>query len=386
MIPKTIYLDHAATSWPKPARVLEAMTLFLQHEAANPGRSGHRMAVATERMLSDVRLKLARLVDGDDPNCLILCFNGTDALNIAIKGVLSPGDHAVTTMLEHNSVSRPLQAMADAGLITLTRVPCGPRALIDPDDVRRAIGPKTRLIACSHASNVTGTVQPIEEIGRLARERDVPFLVDAAQTMGARKVSVKDAHIDLLAFSGHKGLQGPPGTGALYVSPRVTLRPFREGGTGADSKTPTQPREFPFWLEAGTPNTVGFAGLSAALNGLDHVAAGAHERGLIGRFLEAVSDRPQVKVVGDTDLSRHVGTVSLLVEGLEPVEVAAILDQSFGIAVRGGLQCAPYAHRELGTYPDGTVRVSVGPTSSVEEIDALVSALRQVSEEFCSTA
>ncbi len=376
-----IYLDNAATSWPKPGCVQREMARFLAEDAANPGRSGHRMAVAAERMLDDARGKLTRLFDGEGVERMILTMNCTDALNIAIKGVLREGDHAITTTLEHNSVSRPLQAMADAGFITLTRVAMSDGGFVDPEAIAKAITPKTRLIAMTHCSNVLGTIQPAAEVGRIAREHDVLFLLDAAQSAGVVPVSIRKMHVDLLAFPGHKSLLGPTGTGGLYVGPRADPRPFREGGTGGDSSSPTQPHLYPYWLEGGTPNTVGVAGLGASV---DHVVAEGpaktleRERSLGRRIVEGLDGDGRFTLLGTDDWERRVGLVSLTVEGLSPSEVGAVLDESFEIAVRPGLHCAPYIHRELGTFPDGSVRVSPGAFNTADDVDRLVDALKQI--------
>lgn len=375
---EVIYLDNAATSWPKPKRVTDAMTRFLVEEAGSPDRAGHSMSVAAGRVVQDVRVKLACLFNVDDPRRIIHCFNCTDALNIALKGSLRGGDHVIFTELEHNSISRPLQSMADAGVITFTRLPIGDQGFVDPDTVRGAITPATRLIATLYASNVTGIIQPVAEIGHIAREHDLLFLLDAAQSVGVLDVDVVAMNIDLLAFPGHKSLLGPTGTGGLYVGQRATLRPFREGGTGAESAPPTQPEELPTRLEGGTPNTAGLAGLNAALDGLDPSQALIHERHLLERLVEAVSDDPRIQILGNWSPSRCVPVVSLLIRGMSPVDAAAILDESFRIAVRPGLHCAPYIHRALGTFPDGTIRVSPGWSTTAEEIDQLASALREM--------
>jgi cysteine desulfurase / selenocysteine lyase len=268
-----IYLDNAATSFPKPEGVYAALDHFARHSLANPGRAGHKMALAAEHALDDARHRLNRLFNGKNPERWVFTLNGTDALNMAFKGVLTEGDHVVTTDLEHNSVSRPLVALAEAGHITLTRVLADAGGTVDPAAIEAAMTPKTRLVALTHASNVLGTVQPVAEIGLLVRSRDALFLVDAAQTAGVVPIDVQAMCIDLLAFPGHKSLLGPTGTGALYVGSRAHLRPWREGGTGGDSSTPTQPRDFPYYLEGGTPNVLGVRGLVA---GLDFV----EERGL----------------------------------------------------------------------------------------------------------
>ena len=374
----TIYFDNASTSWPKPQRVIDAMSRFLTNEAGGPGRSGHRLAIAAERVVDGVRVKLAKLLHADEPERIIHCLNGTDALNIAIKGTLRQGDHVVCTALDHNSVSRQLEALCKTGFITRTRVDVSSDGVLDPDDVRRAITPATRLITTVHASNVTGAIQPVETIGKIATEHDAVFLLDAAQTAGVVEIDVRAIRADLVAFPGHKALLGPAGTGALYAGPRTNLRPWREGGTGADSIHPTQPGELPTRLEAGMPNTVGLAGLSAALDELDGAAILAHERKMIERLLGAITENDRIHVSPTPRSNACVGLISLSLDGLAPVDVAAILDESFGIAVRPGLHCAPYAHQAIGTFPDGTVRVAPGWSTTPEQVDQLATALQAI--------
>ena len=375
------YLDNAATSFPKPEGVYVAMDRFARHSLANPGRSGHKMALESEHALSDARHRLNRFFNGRNPDRWAFTLNCTDALNMAFKGALDDGDHVVTTNLEHNSVSRPLVAMSEAGRITLTRVPADGGGTIDPEAIRAAIGPKTRMVAMTHASNVLGTVQPVAEVGRIARERDLLFLVDAAQTAGVLPIDVQAACIDLLAFPGHKSLFGPTGTGALYVGSRVKLRPWREGGTGGDSLTPTQPTDFPHHLEGGTPNVLGVAGLVAGLDfveerGVEMIRR--HEVELCDRLRAALAEMPGFDVFGHADASRRVGALSFRCEVLPAPELAGLLDQSFDIAVRPGLHCAPYIHTALGTAPDGLVRVSPGPFTTTADIDQLIDALKQI--------
>ena len=375
------YLDNAATSFPKPEAVYAAMDRFARHSLANPGRSGHRMALESEHALSDARHRLNRFFNGRNPDRWAFTLNGTDALNMAFKGALDDGDHVVTTNLEHNSVSRPLVAMSEAGRITLTRVPADGGGTIDPEAIRAAIGPKTRMVAMTHASNVLGTVQPVAEVGRIARERDLLFLVDAAQTAGVLPIDVQAACIDLLAFPGHKSLFGPTGTGALYVGSRVKLRPWREGGTGGDSLTPTQPTDFPHHLEGGTPNVLGVAGLVAGLDFVEERGVESirrHEVELCDRLRAALAELPGFEVFGHADARRRVGALSFRCEVLPAPELAGLLDQSFDIAVRPGLHCAPYIHTALGTAPDGLVRVSPGPFTTTADIDHLIDALKQI--------
>ncbi len=381
MITSCIYLDNAATSWPKPACVNEAMATFHNDCAGGPNRGGHRMAVAATRAVQDARAKLARLFGVSDSSRLIHCFNCTDALNIAIKGALCEGDHVVCTALDHNSISRPLEAMARRGFVTLTRVAVGESGMIDPDDIRAAITSKTKLLATVHGSNVTGVITPAAQLGKIARDHDLLFVLDAAQTAGIVDINVEALAVDLLAFPGHKALLGPMGTGGLYVGPRAQMQPFREGGTGFDSDFPTQPEDYPTWLEAGTPNAVGLAGLLAAMDELTPAATLQHERMLIGRIIEALSDDDRVSLYHAPSIEASVGCLSFTIAGYDPGDVAAILDESFGIAVRAGLHCAPYIHRALGTHPNGTVRVSPGPTTTEAEVDALIAAIREIAGE-----
>ncbi|MEP9411939.1 MAG: aminotransferase class V-fold PLP-dependent enzyme [Candidatus Brocadia sp.] len=379
-----IYLDNAATTFPKPEVVYKTMDTFYRTLGANPGRSGHRMAVAAEKEIEDTRNIVARLFGIKDSKRLIFTFNATDAINMGIKGLLKPGDHAITTFLEHNAVSRSLNGLEKRNIITVTKVKNSPEGLIDPDDIKGAITTKTRLIVMTHAPNVLGIIQPIREIGRISRENNVLFMVDAAQTAGVCEIDVDNCSIDMLAFTGHKGPLGPTGTGGLYVGERVTLEPWREGGTGFEPASLSQPEELPFKLESGTPNTVGIAGLRAGIEyvlskGIDTIMA--HERRLTNKIMQALKDDQRFVLYGTTDISQKVGILSLNVKGFKPAEVGAILDQSFDIAVRPGLHCAPFTHQMLGTFPDGALRVSPGFFNTEEEIDHLIKALDKIASE-----
>jgi cysteine desulfurase family protein len=376
-----IYLDNAATSFPKPEPVYQALDHFARQSLANPGRAGHKMALAAERALDDTRHLLNVLLHGEAPERFVFTLNCTDALNMAFKGVLQDGDHVVTTNLEHNSVSRPLRKMELDGRITLTRLKADGGGTIDPDDLRKAITPKTRLVAMTHASNVLGTVQPVAEVSAVVRERGPLFLVDAAQTAGVVPIDVRAMHIDLLAFPGHKSLMGPTGTGVLYAGPRTQVRAWREGGTGGDSSSETQPREFPYFLEGGTPNVLGVAGLAAGIKwvqeqGLDSTRE--HEAALCERLWRRLDEMGSFEVFGHRDMARRVGTLSFRSEVLPAAELGGILDQAFDIAIRPGLHCAPYIHRALGTHPEGTVRVSPGPFNTEADIDTLAKALAEI--------
>jgi cysteine desulfurase family protein len=377
----TVYLDNAATSFPKPESVYQALDAFARQNLANPGRAGHKMALAAEHALDEGRHLLNQLFHGKEPERFVFTLNCTDALNMAFKGALQDGDHVITTDLEHNSVSRPLRALELAGRITLTRVRADGGGTVSLDDIRQAITPKTRLVALTHASNVLGTVQPAAEVGRICREHDLLFVLDAAQTAGVLPIDVQETHVDLLAFPGHKSLLGPTGTGGLYVGPRARLRPWREGGTGGDSSSETQPRDFPYYLEGGTPNVLGVAGLSGGVRyvlerGLDQIHA--HEVALTERLWRRLDEMGGYEVFGHRDGAQRVGTLSFRSSTLAAPELGGILDQAFDIAVRPGLHCAPYIHRSLGTFPDGAVRVSPGPFSSESDIDHLAAALAEI--------
>ncbi len=379
-----IYLDNAATTFPKPEIVYKTMDTFYRTLGANPGRSGHKMAVAAEKEIEDARLVASKLFGIKNINRFIFTFNATDAINMGIKGLLKPGDHAITTHLEHNAVSRALNGLEKKNVITVTKVRNTSDGFIDPNDVRSAITPKTRLIVMAHAPNVIGTIQPIREIGRLAKENNIVFMVDVAQTAGVCEIDVDKDCIDMLAFTGHKGPLGPTGTGGLYVGERATLEPWREGGTGFEPASLSQPQELPYKLESGTPNTVGIAGLRAGIEfvlskGIQTIRN--HEQKLTGKLINALKDDRRFILYGTTDISRKVGIISLNIKGFKPAEVGAMLDQSFDIAVRPGLHCAPFAHQVLGTFPDGTVRVSPGYFNTEGEIDQLITALDKIAGE-----
>lgn len=379
-----IYLDNAATSFPKPEGVYRAMDQYARTALANPGRGGHRMARDAAAMVADARHRFKKFFNAPGVERVVFAFNCTDALNLAIKGVVHPGDHVVTTDLEHNSVSRPLVALADAKVITLTRVAADASGTVDPSEIRKAITPDTRLVAITHASNVLGTIQDVAAIAKAAREASdrVLILVDAAQTAGVVPIDVQAMNVDLLAFPGHKSLLGPTGTGGLVVGPRAKVRAWREGGTGGDSTSPTQPVELPYHLEGGTSNVLGIAGLVA---GLDYVEAQTpnamreHEVALCERLWEKLDAVGGFEVIGHRDPARRVGTVSFRgPAGLDSETLGGALDASFSIAVRAGLHCSPYIHGAVGTKDEGLVRVSPGVFNTADEIDQLVEALKAI--------
>ena len=378
-----IYLDNAATTFPKPECVYTAMDKFLREKCANPGRAGHRMSVETEQEIVKARVTLAKFLGIKHPERMIFTFNATDALNMGIKGLLCEGDHVITSNLEHSSVSRPLTGLEKHGVITVTRVANSDDGFINADDIRNAIEANTKLIVCTHASNALGTIQPIREIGGVAREKEIMFMVDAAQTTGVCDIDVETQRIDMLAFTGHKGPFGPPGIGGLYVGENVRLQAWREGGTGFEPESLSQPETLPFKLESGTPNSVGIVGLRTGIEfcikeGTDTIRT--HERDLALRLIKGLEADDRFKIYGGRDENEKVGIVSLNIKGLNPGEVAAILDNRFNVAVRPGMHCAPHIHREIGTFPEGTIRVSPGYFNTVNDIEETISGLKAIAE------
>lgn len=376
-----IYLDNAATSWPKPESVYRTMDEFLRNRGGNPGRGGHTLALAASQMIAETRLLIARLINAPDKDRVIFTLNCTDSLNLGLKGLLKPGDGVITSCIEHNSVVRPLKKLEKQG-VKVVRLPPRPGdGFVSPQDVEKAITRETRMVVMNHASNVTGVIQPIAEYGAIARRHNLIFMVDAAQTAGKYPLDVQANNIDLLAFSGHKGLFGPPGTGVLYVGERVDLDSLREGGTGTHSELEEQPTTLPYKFECGTANTIGIAGLGAGLKyifaeGMENILA--HEQSLTDRLLEGLSRIPQVTLYKVRDRSRQAPIVSFNLNGTEPGEAGAILDQAFNIKARTGLHCAPVAHKVLGTFPLGTIRLSPGYFNTTEEIDFCLQAIEKI--------
>lgn len=377
-----IYFDNAATSSPKPPEVLERVSAALTEFNANPGRSGHSAALSAAREVLSARERLASLMNAGEETNIAFAFNCTDALNLAIKGALRYGDHVITTQLEHNSVLRPLNALAVRGRISLSIV--SPRAdgFVDPEDIRASIRKNTRLIAVTHASNVTGAIQPVAAIGELARREGILYLIDGAQAIGAMPVNVRALSCDLYAFPGHKSLLGPMGTGGLYIRPGVVLRTLREGGTGTDSESMLQPDERPERYESGTLNLPGIAGLGAgcAFVAKRVSAIMSHERELTGALYEGLSAIRGAEIYSPREEAARAGIVSFNLPGMTSSDVADRLGR-MGIAVRGGLHCAPGAHRFLGTLRRGAVRASVGYANTFEEVDAFLNAVNAIVRE-----
>lgn len=375
-----IYFDNAATSWPKPPGVRAALNEYFGEASGNPGRSGHRMSVAAARIVENAREALAELFNANDPSRIVFTHNATHALNLALYGLLRPGAHVITTGTEHNSVMRPLRHFEGLG-VESTVIACTPEGRLDLEAVRRAIRHDTRLLVTTHASNVTGALNPLAELAALAREKNILYLVDAAQTAGAVPIDVQAIDVDLLAFTGHKGLLGPTGTGGLYIREGLALAPLMRGGTGSDSAHETQPEFLPDAHESGTLNLAGIAGLGAAVRFLLDIgieAVRTHEQTLIAQFLTGASEISGLTVYGPKDTALRCGLVSFNLAGALPSEVGLILDQSFGIMARTGLHCAPSAHRTLGTFPTGTVRFSFGWYNTPGEVRKGLEALREI--------
>jgi len=374
------YLDNAATSWPKPETVYQAVDRFMREVGATPGRGGHRREEEAARIADDSRAALAELFHAPDSQGVAFTMNATQAINMALKGLLKPGDHVITSSIEHNAVWRPLKALERRG-VAVTAVPCARDGALDPADVGAAIRPETRLIAMLHASNVLGTILPVAEVGALAHRCGILFLVDAAQTAGAYPIDMESMKVDLLAFPGHKGLFGPHGTGGLVVRPGISLETWVEGGSGAESAPETMPEALPLRLEAGTQNVSGIAGLLAGVRfvleqGVERIRE--HEMALTALLIDALRGTPGLKVLGPTDLSQRTAVVSVTIEGYVPDQLAAVLDQVFNIATRAGLHCAPQAHRTAGTLESGALRFSPGYFITADEIREAAEALSSV--------
>ncbi len=378
-----IYFDNSATSWPKPVIVKEAMVAYFDEVGGNPGRSGHLRSIEAARTLYEARETLAALFNVNDPLRIVFTLNATDALNLALKGLLSPGDHVITSSMEHNSVMRPLRDLEKRGS-ELSIVQCTKEGTLSPEDVEKRIQAKTKLVILTHASNVTGTLLPIRKVGQITRKNNLLFLVDAAQTAGVYPIDVEKDRIDLLAFTGHKSLYGPQGTGGLVIGERVRekeMTPLRQGGTGSRSEFEEQPDFLPDRFESGTPNGIGIAGLLAGLQFIREKGVEAirqHEMGLFENLRDGLRNIHRVKLYGPKKGTDRIATLSFNIEGLSPSDVALRLEREFGILCRPGLHCAPSAHRTIHTFPEGTVRFSLGAFNTRDEIDRVLRAVTMI--------
>jgi cysteine desulfurase/selenocysteine lyase len=383
-----IYLDNAATTFPKPASVLNRMVDTYIKMGVSPGRGSYDMAIEAEELVNKIRQKLSSFFGAPDPDRVIFTSNATDALNTALQGMLKPGDHVVSTRLEHNSILRPLYHLRLKGIIDYDLIPFDGKGFVDPGDIARAIRPNTKLVIMCHASNVLGTVQPVQEIGRLCMERGVPVFIDAAQTAGTIPIDMASCHLAGIAFTGHKSMLGPTGIGGLVLNNEIEIEPTRFGGTGVDSKSPVHTETFPHRLEAGTLNLLGVIGLSESLDflGVEGIEAiHGREMELLRRLRDGLSSLKGIELYCTDDLSNHVGLLTANIQGMDPADVGAILDADFGIAVREGLHCAPLVHENLGTSPKGGVRFSLGPFTTGEDIDQVLTAMAEIgrARELC---
>lgn len=374
-----IYCDNAATSFPKPDTVIDAMVSYMREVGANPGRSGHGLAQKANRIVNECRSSLCRLFHVDSPERVVFTSNVTEAVNMVFNGLLGNGDHVITTSVEHNSVMRPLRYLEKINRIRLSVIPCSSEGVLDLEDLERAISRDTRLIAINHASNVIGTIIPIDKIGAIKGE--AILLVDAAQTAGIIPIEVEKAKIDLLAFTGHKGLYGPMGTGGIYIGKGIEIEPTIRGGTGTQSELEEQPPGLPERLESGTANAPGIAGLGAGVefvleNGVDQIRN--HESRLIQDLIERLKTIKGIDLYGPCDHRMQTATLSLNLKGVHPQEVARVLETEFEILVRAGLHCCPSAHKILGTYPNGTVRFSFGRFNTLQDVDKIHRALEEI--------
>lgn len=380
-----IYLDNAATSWPKPDAVYAAIDAYQRECGGAVGRGATRRGMDVQRIVDRCRLRAAGLLGAESPERVLFTFNGTDGLNLALHGLLRPGDHVVTTVMEHNSVLRPLHDLQERNGISVTHVAADAQGLVSAKDVQAAVQSATRCVVLTHASNVTGAIQPAEEIGAIARAQGALFILDAAQTAGHLPIDVTSLHVDILACSGHKGLLGPLGTGLVYVRPGVEreLHPLRQGGTGSQSEDPRQPDGLPDRYESGNHNAPGIAGLEAGLAWIEQQGQGnlrRHEQKLTGALLDQLRQIAGLRVFGPDDVESRTGVVSVQIAGFDPRDAAAVLDEHFGIEVRAGLHCAPLAHQAIGTFEQGgTVRLSVGPFTTDDHVHRAADALRQMS-------
>lgn len=372
-----IYLDNAATSYQKPHEVMASLIRHSMSDSVNSGRGSHKLSLRGSMLISDAQDSLAALFNIDDPSRIALTQNATYALNLAINGVLQNGGHAIVTSMEHNSVLRPVHRLGNYTVVRADR-----NGIVDPDSIRKAIKPDTKLIVCTHASNVCGSIQPIDLIGAIAREKDILFLVDAAQSVGVVDIDVKAQNIDLLAFSGHKGLMGPLGTGGLYVGERVHLIPYVTGGTGSYSKSLIQPSDLPDMLHAGTLNTPAIAALGTAADYVRKYGTArilAHERELANLLINKLKGIENLTLLGTEDITKRNGTVAFVLDNIESQNAALELSEKYDIAVRGGWHCAYMAHETLGSQEHGAVRIGIGFYNTARDIDLLVNAIKKIS-------
>lgn len=377
-----IYLDNAATTFPKPEAVYDAVMDCMKNYCANPGRSGHKLAMKSAREIYDARENIAKLFNIDNPMNIVFTNNATDSLNLAIKGIVNSGDHIITTSMEHNSVIRPIKALEKLG-IENTIVQCDKDGFLDVKDLEKAIKPNTKLIVTTHASNVCGTLIDIKTVSEIAKLHNIVYLVDASQTAGVYNIDLKEVYADMLAAPGHKGLLGPQGTGILYIREGLNINILKEGGTGSKSEDLFQPDLFPDKYESGTHNTPGIAGLNEGVKfilkeGINKIKE--HEEELCRYMLERLNEVPNIKIYGTKDANKRASVIAVNIGNMDSGEITFLLDNEYDIATRSGIHCAPLAHKTLGTFEQGAVRFSMGYFNTKEEIDKAIEALKEISK------
>lgn len=381
---KLIYLDNAATTFPKPPEIYDFMFTFYRDNGVNPGRTGCDLALEAEQVIQETRQMLTKFFGAKgDYNRLVFSYNASDSLNTIISGVTKKGDHVISTVMEHNSVIRPLNHLKAEGKITVDWAKADKKGVVNPDEIERLIGKNTRLVIVNHGSNVVGSLQPLKEIGAVCRSKGVLFAVDAAQTAGMVPINMDQMNIDLLVFTGHKSLLGPMGIGGMFAREGVDVKPLRVGGTGVHSAHPYHLDEYPWRLECGTPNLVGIAGLHAgqkwiAKRGLDNIRK--HEMHLARKLVDGLCEIKGVVVYCPKNLENRLPVISLNVDGFESADVGTQLDVDYNIVTRTGLHCAPKVHEHFGTIKAGTVRFSIGPFNDDEDIDTAITAVREIAK------
>lgn len=379
------YFDHAASSWPKPPEVVEAMKQCMEEYGANPGRGSHKMAVRASRVLFEARNRLSQLFNIYNPNDISFTLNTTMALNQAIKGFVKPGDHVISTSIEHNSVRRPLEYLKKKIGIEVTYLKTDEKGFLDPIHVQSAMNSKTRLVVSTHGSNLLGSIIPIADIAEITHRFGAKMLIDAAQTAGATNIDVEAMGIDMLAFPGHKSLLGPQGTGGLYIHPDVELEPLLHGGTGSRSEDIDMPDVRPDRYEGGTPNTVGIAGLNEGVKFvLNETVHSIHNKEweLTQYLMTELLRFPDIRILGPDLNEDRTGIVSFTIPHIDASEMSFILDQSFNIAVRAGYHCTPLAHETAGTLEEGAVRVSVGHSTTLEDAEYLIASVKEIMQHY----
>lgn len=379
------YFDNSATSFPKPKQVIDKMVEVMTEYGANPGRSGHRLALEAGRGIYETREKLSKFINSKDAMNVVLTRNATASLNLAIKGLLKKGDHVVTTTMEHNSVLRPIMKLKETMGIEVTILQADIRGQIDLKELEDAILPTTKLVVTTHASNVIGTIYPIEEIAKIVHSKNAIYLVDASQSAGYLPIDVQKMELDMVAMTGHKGLLGPQGTGALYIRDGIILDSIEEGGTGSKSYEFKQPDILPDKYESGTPNTPGIIGLGEGIDyiekfGLENIVK--HEWELTKRFMDGIKDLKFVNIYGPSVDQKRAPVVAINIGEEDSSEISNILDEEFDIATRPGLHCAPLAHKTIGTFEQGVVRFSFGYSNTIEEIDHAIESIKKINDQY----